>query len=65
MKDSCKKVVTSSDYISYKYFLVKNGLKDSMESYRAYHEQHCSIYQLMPPAMKEQQLKGTWHTRFC
>ena len=60
-----KKRVTTEEYISYKYFLMKNHLADSMDSYRLWHERHCSLYQLMPPAMQEQQLKGTWHQRFC
>ena len=60
-----KKRVTTEEYISYKHFLMKNRLADSMDSYRLWHERHCSIYQLMPPAMQEQQLKGTWNQRFC
>lgn len=48
--------------ITYKHYLLKNNIKDSMEAFRAYLDQYDTVWQTMPEKMQEQCI-GDWYNR--
>lgn len=51
--------------MTYKFFILKNGLTDCFESYVMYAEKHDSNYGKMNDKMWKQYLEKTYSYRFC
>ena len=55
-----------TDYkMTYKHYILANGIKDSKEAYAEYREKHDPIYRAMPEAMKKQIVNGSYGYRFA
>lgn len=50
--------------MTYKHYILKNGLSDSVESYRKWLEETASIYNMMNPKMQDQYIHYTYNLRF-
>lgn len=51
--------------MTYRHYILKNGLKDSKKTYREYLEKHMPLMQYMSEKMKEQQVEKTFVYRFA
>lgn len=50
--------------MTYKYFILKNKLPDSIDSYTKYQEQHGELYKTLNPGMKKQFIQMNYKSRF-
>ena len=51
--------------MSYKLFIRKNNLEDTMKNYESYLEKNDSMYKMMNDGMKKQYAEFNFGTRFC
>lgn len=51
--------------MTYKYYIFKNHLPDSVESYRSYCERYISFWSAMGDGMKEQFIATNYKFRFA
>jgi len=50
--------------MTYKYYILLNGLRDSKAAYREYLEKYHSLFKNMPEKMKTQHVNATYMYRF-
>ena len=51
--------------MKYKYYMMKNKLNDSKETFREYCENYHSTWDFMNPAMQEQFIESNYKFRFA
>ena len=51
--------------MTYKYYILKNRIADSIEAYTEYNERYNSVYRVMSETMKAQYIDQTYRYRFA
>ena len=54
----------NNQYMSYKRYILANGIKDSKEAWREYNEKYNALWSSMSHEMQEQHIMATYNTRF-